>query len=442
MFDKEKLFSLPITSMRSISTAKFASSYADFRNQYLTPQLILREPADFHDPIPISERLVQAVWNDQLFDTSQLKTVCGRSLQVIHPGKWSREGGPDFQSAQLILDGQTCKGDVEIHLHSSGWKEHRHAENPAYENVILDVCLWKIDDSPPIRCDGFRIFQLELHPYLQSSIDELVESLDPDYYPFSPKQIQNARSPLNRLPKTELAGYIESAGIFRLEQKVARIKTILETHNQEQTAYVLLAEALGYKHNKWTFRQIAEHCPIAKLRKFISIDEKLQDLFSQIDRVPLRLAQVRPNNHPERRLATLAMIVHHHPNLTVWFSELLNSKSITKQPSLKHNFWSYHYHRRSKKSAKPIALLGKERWQDILVNVILPFGILAAHQRKEVETESNLLTLYLNLPCIQQSLPAKKISYDLGVSQPKKTVQKQGLIQIYQDFDLRFSQNQ
>jgi hypothetical protein len=435
----KKNFYVSNASMPRILAATSASSYADFRNTYLSPQLVLREPADFHDPIPISERLVQALWNDQLFDTTQLKTVCGRSLQIIHPGKWSREGGPDFTSAQAIINGETFQGDIEIHLHSSGWKEHRHSENAAYGQVILDVCLWKIDDAPPIRCDGFRIFQLVLHPYLQSSIDELVESLDPDYYPFSPKQIQNRRSPLNKLPKTELAGYIESAGIFRLEQKIARIKSILESHGPEQTAYVLIAEALGYKHNKWTFRQIAEHCPITQLRKIISIDEKLEKLFSQLDHIPLRTAQVRPNNHPERRLATLALLAHEHPDLTIWFSELLNSRFISRAPSLKHPFWSWHYHRRSKKSAKPIALLGKERWQDILVNVILPFGIVAARQRKEAEAESNLLALYLNLPCIQQSLPAKQISYDLGVSQPKKTVQQQGLIQIYQDFNLRHS---
>lgn len=425
--------------MPTISTAALSSFYANFRNEHLAPQLILREPADFHDPIPISERLVQAVWNDQLFDTMQLKTVCGQSMQIINPGKWNREGGPDFKGAQVVINNEVFKGDIEIHLHSSGWKEHRHAENSAYRNVILDVCLWKIDETVPLRFDGSKIFQLALHSYLQSSIDELVESLDPDYYPFSPKQTQNRRSPLNHLSKTDLARYIESAGIFRLEQKIDRIQTILETHSSEQTAYVLLAEALGYKHNKWTFRQIAERCPVVKLLKKVSVDEKLSNLFSQLDDVPFRIAQVRPNNHPERRLAALGILVHEHPDLTAWFSEILRSRFIRNPPALKHPFWITHYHRTSKQSEKPIALLGKERWQDILANVILPFGILAARVRKEVEPESRLLSIYLQLPCIQRNLPATQISYELGIPEPKKVVQQQGLIQIYQDFDLRYS---
>src|SRR3989344_2818029 len=153
-----------------------ASSYSAFRTQYLTSPLHLREPAEFYDPIPISERLIQAIWADRLFNTLQLQTQDGTPLEILNPGRWNVENGPDFKSAQIKVGSEVLKGDIEIHLHTTGWNDHHHSLDPAYNGVILDVCLWKNGNIIPQTRDGKLIHQLVLHPYLQCSLEELAES--------------------------------------------------------------------------------------------------------------------------------------------------------------------------------------------------------------------------------------------------------------------------
>ena len=48
-----------------------------------------------------SERLLQAVWFHQRINRRELKTIDGRAVQVLHPGFWNHEAGPDFRGALL-----------------------------------------------------------------------------------------------------------------------------------------------------------------------------------------------------------------------------------------------------------------------------------------------------------------------------------------------------
>lgn len=411
--------------------------YAELRQSCLPRNLSLREPADFHDPIPISERLVQAIWCDQLFDEHILRTRDGKLLKVIHPGRWNVEGGPDFTGAHLQIAERSIRGDVEIHLHTTGWNSHRHHENPAYNRVILDVCLWDLGGPAVVRtADGAVLPQLVLHPCLQCSLEELVESLDFDRYPFGPTR--NARpSPLAHLPKERMADYLESAGTFRFEQKVTRISAGITQHGAEQAAYSFLAEALGYKHNKLAFQQIATALPLVELLKRPMVDRKIEALLTESARFRLRISQVRPANHPHRRLAALAVIADAHPKLEEWFGDLVEQpEKLQTPPRCVHPFWSWHYNHHGKRLTKPCSLLGRDRWKEIVCNVILPFCSANARLRGNTGLMEKALQRYIQFPASQSNLAARHIARDLQVSLPRRMLQQQGLIQIYQDFDL------
>ncbi len=100
----------------------------------------MREGED-HPP----ERLLQAIWQHQRLHRDKLLTLDGRGLRILHPGFRSVEGGPDFRQAIVqIGDNSPVTGDIEVDLRSSGWRGHRHHENPAFKNVILHV-LWDCD---------------------------------------------------------------------------------------------------------------------------------------------------------------------------------------------------------------------------------------------------------------------------------------------------------
>ncbi len=83
------------------------------------------------------EIALSAAWQEQRF-TGALRTVDGREIQVIHRGTWTHGFGPDFQDALLLFEGRELRsGSVEVHLRTRGWMEHRHAQDPRYDDVIV-----------------------------------------------------------------------------------------------------------------------------------------------------------------------------------------------------------------------------------------------------------------------------------------------------------------
>src|SRR5256885_2446451 len=114
------------------------------------------------------ERLLQAVWQHQRLLRDQLRTLDGQTLRVLHPGFGNREAGPDFRGAVLqIGDGAPRSGDVEIDLHSGGWRAHGHDRNPAYQNVVLHV-VW----DGTVK-EASAVPTVALKPWLDAPLNEL-----------------------------------------------------------------------------------------------------------------------------------------------------------------------------------------------------------------------------------------------------------------------------
>ena len=103
---------------------------------------------------PITERHVQALWYDGALRPKHLRTTEGVPVRVIDPGTWNVEAGPDFYHAVLEVGSarQRLAGDVEIHLHPSGWRAHGHAADPAYARVIAHVTWYAA--PPDLERDG------------------------------------------------------------------------------------------------------------------------------------------------------------------------------------------------------------------------------------------------------------------------------------------------
>src|SRR5437867_10239533 len=108
--------------------------YGELRNQLMPEHhrsvfspAVLRDADSNYVPIPISERLVQAIWYDQRLKLGMLTTVDGRRVRVVFPGWWNLEAGPDFRHATVqIGDGEEVTGDIEVHLRAEDWAHHGH----------------------------------------------------------------------------------------------------------------------------------------------------------------------------------------------------------------------------------------------------------------------------------------------------------------------------
>ena len=148
----------------------------------------------------LSEAHVQRLWEIQPF--GRLISECGRSVDVLFPGLRSALG-PDFRAARIRIGEEILVGDVEIHLTPSGWREHGHEGDGAYEGVILHVVLDRDRFSLPGTV-------LVLRPFLSESAVALVRGTLP--------------APAPRWPEVgaEWGRLLESAGRLRWERRRAR----------------------------------------------------------------------------------------------------------------------------------------------------------------------------------------------------------------------------
>ena len=85
------------------------------------------------------EQLLHYVWRHKILPLHELRTTDGRVVEVVNPGIYNHDAGPDFFNAKVKIDGQLWVGNVEVHIHSSDWHRHHHDNDEAYQNVILHV---------------------------------------------------------------------------------------------------------------------------------------------------------------------------------------------------------------------------------------------------------------------------------------------------------------
>src|SRR5215207_2893805 len=90
---------------------------------------------------PMTERLLQFIWQFQYFNKRHLQTVDGESLQIIQTGQFNSNQGPDFLDARIRIGDTLLAGNIELHLNEADWSRHAHQYDPNYKNIILHV-LW------------------------------------------------------------------------------------------------------------------------------------------------------------------------------------------------------------------------------------------------------------------------------------------------------------
>ena len=90
------------------------------------------------------ERLLQFIWQFQYFNKGELKTTSGEELQIIYPGAYNTNQGPDFTDAKIKIGNTTWAGNVELHIKASDWNRHNHQLDKNYNNVVLHV-VWEND---------------------------------------------------------------------------------------------------------------------------------------------------------------------------------------------------------------------------------------------------------------------------------------------------------
>ena len=109
---------------------------AEAKRRYTRPR------ASRHKSRPVTETVLHSAWQ-------AARTVIDRNgavYRIIYAGIPGGAAGPDFRDVVIERsDGRVVRGDVEIHVRRSGWFEHGHHRDPAYNGVVFHVAL---DDGP------------------------------------------------------------------------------------------------------------------------------------------------------------------------------------------------------------------------------------------------------------------------------------------------------
>ncbi len=411
----------------------------------------------------IPESVVAQIWQRQLVKKKALVTSDGQLVEVIYPGRANRSGGPDFRGAIIAIRDEFLRGDVEVHLRSSGWQAHGHDRNPAFSGVILHVVMW--DDTPCSRRprEGKPIPILPLYRCLQAPLEKILWKVAQP--PVSNDPCAGVR---HRLGGESLERVLDDLGEARFRDKVARFRDGLSIGEAGQVLYEGLMEALGYSKNKEAFRELAQRLPLRAMEGLVrdqgpeARDLILQALllgtagFLRTPRhgpgaAPLRKAwsslgggacmaetswhftAVRPGNHPTRRLeAARALILRFLDGGLV--EGILGLIREAQPPS---------GHRKLESglmvSGPGGALLGRGRAAEMAVNIVLPFFYAFGEFTGQREEAERALALYRSYPRLGENETTRFMSGQLlaeesppGLSNSAR--RQQGLIQLYRRY--------
>ena len=314
------------------------------------------------------EELLHYVWWHKLFPLSPLKTVDGRTLEVIDAGLPNMNAGPDFFNAKIKIDGILWVGNVEIHLQSTDWIKHHHDTDTAYDSVILHV-VGEVNDVT-VRTDGEMISQFRL--VVPDSVKEhYQELLSTAHYPPCYRVIP-------QLSRLEIHSWMSVLQAERFEQKTEQVKERLKFCNQQwdDAFFMTMARNFGFGLNGDAFEVWARHLNLRNVDKHRDHlfqveaiffgqagllaaeegDEYYQKLRKEylylahkfelrpMDAGQWRFLRLRPSNFPHVRIAQLSKLYHSHYGL---LSRVLEKETLQEVRDLLRvdtsAYWETHY---------------------------------------------------------------------------------------------------
>ena len=375
--------------------------------------------------VPLSEADLVRLWEGQRFPPQALVGRDGLPLRVVFRGRPCAGGpGPDFRDAVIATaSGQELRGDVELHVLASAFRQHGHHLDPAYDNVALHVVFWD-DGGDTVLASGRRAPVVALAPWVAQRAEELSRWL------CQPALWQEpCRTASQRLGAEAIAATLDGAGDRRLQEKAVAFRAALAEEDAEEVLYQGLLEALGYSQNREPFRRLARALPWRELQRTIrgappsgravTIRRRLADA---AEGLPWQASSLRPANHPQRRLAGLAHLAERFAEggLLAGLLALVRSVEGDPTPLL----------RGLQVQEKGQALIGPERAGEMAVNVVLPLALAWAEREGDEPLARAALALYQRHPRLSSYGILRTLCAALG-PRPGRARRQQGMLYLF-----------
>ena len=330
----------------------------------------------------------------------------GDHLQIIKPGIYNSNQGPDFSEAAVKIASVKLYGNIELHVRSSDWHKHHHAFDKNYSNIILHV-VWEDDTTSKNK---IALPTLSLQNRVPKFLLQRYEQLMNEGYVLHCKKF---------LPALNDIGWIawkERLIVERLEMRSKKVLGLLQesNHHWEEVFWRMIAANFGIKVNEALFDAVAKSISINILAKHKNqihqleaillgqanlLDKNFTEDYPQLLQREYRFLQrkyklvkinaeahflrMRPANFPTVRLAQLAMLIHQVSHVFSKIKELDDVDKVKKLFDITCNdYWYYHFIFDEIKSYQP-KHIGEQMVDNILINTIIPVLFAYGLQQKE-----------------------------------------------------------
>ena len=313
----------------------------------------------------MQEKLLQYIWQFQLYNAAHLTSTNGDAIFINHPGQLNCNQGPDFLNADITIASTRWAGHIETHVYSSDWKKHGHESDSNYKNVILHV-VWSHDVELELPFPT-----LELNSLVPKMLLQKYDKLMSDGNTIPCNHHFNA---VNLIVKEKCK---ERMLIERLHQKAIEMFSVhtVFNHDWEEYCWRAIATQFGGKVNAASFNRIAtslpykiilqnrfEHLKIEALlfgqsgllnRDFtddypIQLKREYNFLQSKYNLktipISLQFLRMRPAGFPTLRLSQLARLLVNTSKLCSTIISTTSIKELKAQFKVEASaYWKNHY---------------------------------------------------------------------------------------------------
>ena len=421
----------------------------------------------------LNENFICRIWeNDDYYKA--LKTKQGEEVVILDYGNRNKDAGPDYSDAKALINGKLKCGKIEIHQSSADWRKHNHQKDSNYDNVILNVSLWDDNSKDSIvNSKGNIIPEIILSHFLVSSIKEIW------------REIIETPSKSFKLPCfTDVAivnpekkkDWITQLSKDRLNKKIHRIKERLNEIKSnptaiEQVLFEFLCESMGYSKNKKQMLKLAQSVDFVKIKvkNLLESQAVLFETSGLMDNAPeddyikeikglinlnvistkmkpseWNFFRLRPSNFPTLRIAYAAALLYQLKSCNFFESVIKifeNSKQIQKDlyslfSSIETpDYWKRHYNFAKTKN-KPSELIGNNRIDEVLINVLIPFVCFYARVKNNNRLEENCIDLYFRCKHRSTNSITRVMQLQTGIKIDSFS-DEQGLIELHNEFCIK-----
>ncbi len=369
---------------------------------------------------------MQFIWQEKFFQLNNLVLETGEQLIIHDPGIWNHDQGPDFLNARILLDGTTWAGNVEIHVKSSQWYQHRHQTDPSYNNVILHV-VWE-NDAPRLSASlPTLVLQHRVSAILLDRYEQLMQSGG---------QLV-CQEWLPEITNDYWAGWKQQLILQRIQRKAKDLLNLYKScnHNWNDACWCWMARYMGSVVNGDFFEQVAKSLPsrimarhkdqVIQLEALLlgqanQLKESNPDPYVQLLQREYQFLQhkyqlpelhgrmqklrMRPTAFPEVRLAQLAMLWHKQGMFSRSWLEAEKLSDIKRTLDITANdFWHYHFTLDEASPYQP-KHTGEELIQQLLINVIIPFLYAAGVHQQQPALQQKAINWLSSLPAERNAL--------------------------------------